>query len=197
MSTQQIDQRLAQGRFASGVGIGAIPAAMLPYISQKQFISGHGQKMLELTLTNAPITVTDALAYAGIEIYDFLAGLNVFDCCVASLQFTVTSTESSTINNNAALTWGLGTVTASSSTLATTMQNIVPITSKTLAAAINVANTVSRAFLAASARVDGNSAANKMFLNVAFATGTDIDADGTMTISGTILLRYYNADEVL
>lgn len=145
-----------------------------------------------LTLAATPLTVTDALAYAGVKVYDFPEGrLHVLGV-TASLQWAVTSARVSTINDSASLTWGLGTATASNATLATTMVDLLPKTTKVLAAAAAALNTASTAALAAAAQFDGTGTASDAFLNAAFETGTDIDADGTMTATGTITITWIN-----
>lgn len=145
-----------------------------------------------LTFTATPLTVTDALAYASSKIYDFPEGHIMVLGAVGSLQFAVTSARAGTINDNAGLSWGVGSVAASNITLATTMVDIIPITAKTLAAATTAINTASNAVLAAAIRFDGTGTAADAYLNVAFPTNTDIDADGTMTVTGTITITWLN-----
>lgn len=160
-----------------------------------------------LTLTDMPLTLTDALAYVGKKIYDFPAGrIRVLDC-VASLTFTTTSAIAGTLNSGVTVSWGLGSATASSTTLATTMQNFMPgsgETPKTFTSSttINVAPATVTGFLAAvsaaqlAAILDGTSTAADMFLNIAVPTGTDIDADATLTVTGTIQITWYNGGDV-
>jgi hypothetical protein len=130
--------------------------------------------------------VTDALAYASLQLLDFPEGRILILGVTASLQFAVTSTRSSTINDSASLTWGLGTVAASNITLSSTMVDLLPKATKVLAAATTALNTASTNALAASAHFDGTATAKDAYLNVGFETGTDIDADGTLTATGVI-----------
>lgn len=154
-----------------------------------------------LTLTAMPMTITDALAYAGKKLYDFPAGRVKILSAIASLTFTTTSTIASTLNSGVTASWGLGSATASSTTLATTMQNMVPgsgETPKTFTSSttINVAPATVTGFLAAvsaaqlGAILDGTATAIDLFLNVAVPTGTDIDADATLSVSGTITIHW-------
>ena len=143
-----------------------------------------------LTLTATPLTVTDALAYAGVKIYDFPEGRILVLGSTGSLAFTTTSTIASTINSGAGLDWSLGTVTASSETLASTMVDILPKVDNPSSTVINVAAAATTGALAASAQFDGTSTAKDVFLNVGFPTTTDIDADGTLTITGTITITW-------
>jgi hypothetical protein len=70
------------------------------------------------------------------------------------------------------------------------MVDHLPSTAFTSSATINVAGTAVSAALAASAQFDGTSAAKSIYLNTAYATTTDVDADATQTISGTIRFVY-------
>jgi len=145
-----------------------------------------------LTLAATPLTVTDALAYAGVKIYDFPEGRIHVLGVTASIQWAVTSARAGTINDNASLTWAVGTATASNATLSGTMVDLIPKTTKVLAAAAAALNTASTAALAANAQFDGTATAKDAYLNAAFETGTDIDADGTLTATGTITITWIN-----
>lgn len=141
-----------------------------------------------LTLSGNLITVADATAYANLELYDFfsLSGLTILSCG-ASLAFAVTSDRATTINANAGLDWSIGSAVASSATLTSTMADIVPKVDHTLNGAV-AAYTAAVTGYSSAVAVQANALGNKMFLNVGFPTGTDIDADGTMTVSGTITI---------
>jgi hypothetical protein len=143
-----------------------------------------------LTLVDTPITVTDALAYGSQKVYDYPEGRILVLGATCSLQFGVTSVRASTINDNASLTWALGSAAASNATLATTMVDQTPKTTKVLSAATTAYNTASNAALAASAQFDGTATALDAYLNVGFETGTDIDGDGALKVSGTITLNW-------
>lgn len=143
-----------------------------------------------LTLAATPVPVTDALAYASVKLYDFPEGRLSILGVTASVQWAVTTDRTTTINDSASLTWALGTAAASNITLATTMVDLCPKTTKVLAAATTALNTASTAALAAAAQFDGTGTAKDCYLNVGFETNTDIDADGTLTATGTITITW-------
>ncbi|TPM89858.1 hypothetical protein [Mesorhizobium sp. B2-1-3A] len=145
-----------------------------------------------LTFNAMQIVVTDALAYASQKLFDFADGKIRINGGTAKLQFAVLTTRASTINDSASLTWGLGSAAASSATLATTMQNFIATTTRTLDGATTALSTASTADVVTPATLDGTSTAIDLFLNVAFATGTDIDADGTLAVTGFITLLWEN-----
>lgn len=152
--------------------------------------AGSPLRTTEITLTAFVQTITDALAYGSTLLYTLPEGRILVLGVTANLVFTITSVEASTINNNASLTWGLGTAAASNITLSSTMIDLMPKTTKVLAAAINVPNSASGAALAASAQFDGTATAKPCYINFGFETNTDIDADGTLQVDGTILITW-------
>ncbi len=110
----------------------------------------------------------------------------------ALLQFAVPTTRASTINDNAALTWSLGTAAASSATLAGTMVNVLSSTARTLDGAGAALSSAATADIVAAATLDGTTTPVDLYLNLALATGTDIDADGTLAVTGTVTLLWEN-----
>jgi hypothetical protein len=167
------------------VGSIVMPAAGSISAKEEQFGSFH---VTTLNLEAARVSVTDANAYGGTQIYDFPEGRILVLGVTGSIRWAVTSTRASTINDNASLTWSVGTATASNATLATTMVDLLPKTTKVLAAATTAYNTASTAALAASAHFDGTGTAKDAFLNAAFETGTDIDGDGTLAATGNVTI---------
>lgn len=175
------------GGTTPAVAVGAVVAGIGVVASE----SGSGSfRKTVLTLTDTPITVTDALAYAGLKLYDFPAGRILLLGTTVSLAFGVTTTRASTINDNAAMDFSLGSVTASNVTLATTMLDILPKVDKTLDGAVAAYTTAVGGALAASAQFDGTTTPLDLFLNVSFPTTTDIDADGALKVQGTITLHW-------
>jgi len=159
------------------------------------------------TMTNMAMTITDSLAYASQQLYDFPLGNIRFLDCVATITMTTTSTIASTLNSGATISWGIGTAAASSLTLATTMMNAMPgsgesVNTFTSSTTINVAAAADTGILAhtATARglagADGTATAVDLYLNIAVPTNTEIDADATVTISGTIELTWMNGGDV-
>jgi|SRR5882762_9200584 len=142
-----------------------------------------------LTLTDMQIPVTDALAYGSQKIYDFPEGRINIQGVVANLQWGVVGART-TINDSASLTWAIGTVAASNITLSSTMVDLLPKQTKVLSAATTAYNTAQGAALAASAQFDGTGTAKDAILNVGFETNTDIDADGILKVSGTVVITW-------
>lgn len=178
-----------------GAGIADDPVGTIPTITGMTLAeqSGGGMHRATITFAAASFTITDALAYLGTKIYDFPEGRIMFLGSTASLQFAVTSDRTATINDNASLTWALGTAAASNITLATTMVDLLPKTTKVLAAATTALNTASTGALASTpSHFDGTGTAKDMYLNFGFETNTDIDADGTLTVTGSITFAYVN-----
>lgn len=173
-------------------GIGLVPVA-LSQVGQVTAVE-HGGTVHKtvLSLSAASISVADAQAYGGLKVYDFPEGRILILGVTGSLQWAVSSDRSTTINDSASLTWGLGTATASNATLATTMVDLLPKTTKVLSAATTDLNTASTAALSASAQFDGTGTAKDAYVNVAFETGTDIDANGTLEATGTITVTWVN-----
>lgn len=145
---------------------------------------------ITLTLNNVPQAVVNGTEYQGTKIYTFPEGRILVHGVTASLQQKTTSVLASTLNASSTGAIGLGTATASATTLATTMVDLLPSTAFTSSATINVAGTAVTAALAASAQFDGTTTAKAMYLNTAYATTTDVDADATQTISGAITLTW-------
>lgn len=145
-----------------------------------------------LTLANVAQSVVNGTEYQGTKIYDFPAcRLSVLGC-IATLQQKTTSALASTLNASSTGAIALGTATASNVSLTGTMVDLLPSTAFTSSATINVAGTAVSAALAAAAQFDGTSTAKDMYLNTAYATTTDVDADATQTISGTIVITWLN-----
>lgn len=157
---------------------------------------GAGGYRIKMTLTNMSITVTDALAYASKKLLDFPAGRLQIIGGVASLAFAVSSARAGTINADAAMDWSIGTAAASNVTLDTTMVDIVAKQDKTLDGVNAAFTTAQAANLAATAFFDGTGTAKDAYLNVSFPTATEIDADGTLLVTGTIEMHVRNLGDV-
>jgi hypothetical protein len=143
-----------------------------------------------ITLNDMAQAVVNGTEYQGTKIYDFPEGRIYVIGAVATLQQKTTSAIASTLNSGVTGAIGVGTATASATTLATTMQDIIPTTAFTTSTVINVAGTAVSAVLASPAVFDGTATARDLFLNTAYATTGDIDADATQTISGTIVVSW-------
>lgn len=163
---------------------------------------GGALRQLTLTLTDVPLSITDALAYGSVKLLTLPAGyVNVLGCTVPKLTFKTTSAIATTLNAAAVLQWGLGTAAASAITLATTMINITPGTGTTPGAAvasstINVGVDATPNALAAATLLNGSTTALAIFLNVGVTTATEIDGDATLTVSGTVVLTAVHLGDI-
>lgn len=156
--------------------------------------SGIVQKTV-LTFTALPLTIRDTQQGGGVKIYDFPEGRIAFLGATGSIAMTTTSVLASTLNTGVTCNWGVGTTTQANATLATTEQNIVQVANITASATINVAGAASNSFGAATA-IDGTGTAVDAYLNVAVAGATDIDADATVTITGSVTIFWINLGDV-
>ena len=104
-----------------------------------------------------------------------------------------TSVLADTLNTGVTCNWGLGSVTQANATVATTEQDFIQVTAFTASATVDVAGADSTGVGAGVlASWDGTSTAINAFLNLAVAGATDIDADATVTVSGTIKITWVN-----
>jgi hypothetical protein len=175
----------------SQAGYGSVPSAQQATCVATE--AGVGVvHQTTLTLTALAQAVVNGTEYQGTQLYDFPLGRILVLGCRANLQQTTTSVLASTLNASSTGAVSIGTVTASSTTLASTMVDLLPSTAFTSSATVNVAGTAVAAALAASAQFDGTATAKDVFLNSAFATTADVDADATMTWSGTVVLTWVN-----
>ena len=148
-----------------------------------------------LTLDNVAQTVVNGTEYQGTKIYDFPECRMWVATVVATLQQKTTSVIAGTLNASSTGAIALGTATASATSLASTMVDFLPSTAFTSSATINVAGTAVTAVLAAAAFFDGTGTAKDLYLNTAFATTGDVDADATQTISGTVVITWINCGD--
>jgi hypothetical protein len=145
-----------------------------------------------LTLNEVAQTVVNGTEYQGTKVFSFPETRMWVVGAVATLRQKTTSALASTLNASSTGAIGFGTATASSTTLSTTMQDIIPTTAFTSSATVNVAGTAVTAVLAAAAFFDGTGTAKDLYLNTAYATTTDVDADATQTISGSLVITWIN-----
>lgn len=170
-----------------GGGIGTLASVSGLSVKHKQM---GALVQSTFTLTDVAQAVVNATEYQGTKLFDFPAGFIKVVGTVASLAQKTTSVLASTLNASSTGAVSLGTVTASATTLASTMVDLLPSTAFTSSATINVAGTAVVAGLAASAIFDGHTTAKAMFLNSAYATTADVDADATQTFTGTIVVTW-------
>lgn len=149
-----------------------------------------------LTLAATPITVRDTEQGGGVKVYDFPLGRIVLLDAKSSVAFTTTSVLADTLNAGVTMNYGVGTTTQANATLATTEQNIVQVAAATSSATINVAGAAASGY-GTFAALDGSSTAIDAYLNLAVAGALDIDANATVTASGTIELTWINLAEMV
>lgn len=176
----------------SAVNAGSVPSAVSPYVVATE-TGGLGGVFHQttLTLTDLPITMRDTEQGGGAQIYSFPSGRISQIGATASIAVTTTSALASTLNTGVTCNYGVGTVTQSSATVATTEQDIVQVTAFTASATVDVPGaTATGSGVGVLASLDGTSTAIAAFLNLAVALATDIDGDATTTTSGTVTITW-------
>ncbi len=171
----------------SRVGTVVAPASGSIAIKREQFGGFH---RTTLTLDNVAQAIVNGTEYQSTQLYTFPEGRVLVLGCTATLQQKTTSALASTLNASSTGAIALGTAAATNVSLTGTMVDLLPSTAFTSSATINVAGTAVSAALASSAQFDGTSSAKSMYLNTAYATTADVDADATQTISGTIVFTW-------
>jgi len=170
-----------------GGSIGTLPTVTGLTVSHKQV----GPLVHStFTLAGVPQTVVNGTEYQGTKLFTFPEGRISVLGVTATLAQTTTSALASTLNASSTGAVALGSVTASNVSLTSTMVDFAPSTAFTSSATINVAGTAVKPVLAAPAHFDGSSTPIAFFLNSAFATTTDVDADATQTWAGTIAVTW-------
>jgi hypothetical protein len=146
-----------------------------------------------ITLANLAVTMRDTEQGGGVKIYDFPAGRILRLGAIGSIAVTTTSILASTLNASVTCNWGVGSTTQASATVATTEQDIVNVTAFTASATVDVAGAVANGVgPGVLASLDGTSTAVDAFLNLAVAGATDIDADATVLVNGSVTIHWIN-----
>lgn len=173
-------------REVTDIDVGVIPSAVNPYITfENQLLEIHKEV---LVLNDLPMTLADATVGAGVKIFTFPQGRILFLGAIAKdITPTTTSVLASTLNASTTLSAGVGSTTQANGTLATTEQNVINAFSPVSSATINVAGTAADgAGPSAPFTLDGTATPIDLYFNIGVPTGTDIDADATITVDGTI-----------
>lgn len=147
-----------------------------------------------ITFDSFPLTLLDASQGVGQLLYSF-PGFGAITILGASgsLAEKTTSILANTLNASAIYNWGVGSVTQSHGTLATTEQDIIQATNGTASATINVSGATS--YTNRTGAPVQFAPALSAYFNVGIATATDIDADATTLWSGRIVLTWlYNGN---
>jgi len=173
-------------------GAGSVPAAMAPYVTVAEYGDGVFHQTV-FTLAAVPVTMRDTEQGGGVKIYDFPVGRIFRMGATGTIAVTTTSVLADTLNAGSTCNWGVGSTTQANATLATTEQDFVNVTAFTSSATVDVAGADATGVGASVlASLDGTSAAVDAYLNLAVAGATDIDADATVTVSGTVKITWVN-----
>lgn len=175
--------------FGGASGASGFPTSSVSTVRVDNYVDGQ-IRMAKLTLTAVAQAVVNGTEYQGTKLVDFPLGLVIVDACYGSIAQTTTSTIASTLNASVTGALSIGTATASNVTLSSTMANLAPSTAFTSSDTINVAGTAVNPILAAPITINGSGTAMDVYLNTAYATTTDVDADATQTLSGVIYIQY-------
>ncbi len=157
---------------------------------------GGAFRQVKLTLRECPLTITDALAYGSVQLATLPEGYATFLGAVAkNMSFKTTSVIADTLNSGVTVQWGIGPAAASATTLAGSMMSFVPGVDRTpltfvSSTVINTAPASVSGSLFDVDLFDGSVTALPVYLNIAVPTGGNIDADATLTVSGTIVLTF-------
>lgn len=156
---------------------------------------GHVQKVT-LTLTDVEVPLTDeagVVAYGGLKVFDWPAGLILFMGAVMDLALTK---DAAGVNDDWDGDISLGTVTASNNaTLSSTEQDLIPTTATPQAVAGVTTGDGKSTSTEAAKVLDGTATAKDMFLNILVddadhnvgGTATNIIVNGTITFSFLVI----------
>lgn len=153
-------------------------------------------RITRLSLNAVPQDVGNGEEYQSTLVYTFPAGAITVLGSVASLAETTTSAIASTLNAGVTGALALGTAAASNVSLTGTMVNLLPSTAFLSSTVINVAAAAVTGLLAAPASFNGTVTPTPVYFNSAFATTTDVDADATITWTGSIYLAWLNLGDL-
>ena len=169
-------------------GIGELNSVTGLTVSHKQLGS---QIQSTFTLTNVPQSVVNGTEYQSTLLFTFPKGKISNVGSELTIAQKTTSVVADTLNASSTGAISLGTAAASNVALTSTMANFVPSTAFVSSATINVAGTAVTGYKDEVADdnikvLDGSSTAKTLYLNTAYATTANVDADATQTLTGTI-----------
>lgn len=170
----------------AGVGSGNGTLEVVTGLTVVEYMFAHIHRTT-FTFAAVPLTLADATVGAGVKLYTFPMGAISVLGAAGQVAETTTSALAGTLNTGVTYNWGLGSTTQANGTLATTEQNILQTTNGVASATIAVAGATSKAGKSnAPAMLDGHVTPAAIFFNVGVAAATDIDADATVTFTGTL-----------
>ncbi len=144
-----------------------------------------------LTLTDVAQAVVNGTEYQGTKLYSFPQGRLYIVGVTMNIAQKTTSALAGTLNSGSTGAVSLGSAVASATTLASTMADLMASTAFTSSTTVNVAGAAVGG-VHAPVSLDGHATAADLWLNSAFATTGDVDADATMTWTGTITVTWAN-----
>ena len=175
---------------AQGVAAGAGVAA------REDRVAGGVTRQVTLTLVNTPVPLVDeagVVAYGGLKVFDFPAGLLRFEGAIMDLALTLSDVG---VDDDWNGDIGLGTATASNNnSLSGTEQDLIPTTATPQATSGATTGDGESTSTEAGVVFDGTGTAKDCYLNILVddadhdVTGdaTDIIVNGTITITYTLL----------
>ena len=201
--SEQAQVALGVGCGNSGVGVeiakalnmtkdtGNVGAANGATVTATEYTDASGTfHKTVLTLAATPLTLRDTEQGKGVKVYDFPEGFITVLGGHMEIAVTTTSVINGTLNASKTLSIGVGSTTQANGTLATTEQDIVNVGSTTSSATINVAGATGTCVNTTPKGFDGSATPVDAYLNIGVPTGTDIDADATVTVTGSITILW-------
>ena len=170
-------------------GESGFPTSAVSTVKVDRYVNGQ-QRMVKLTLSAVAQAVVNGTEHQGTKLADWPLGLVRVDACYGLIAQTTTSTIASTLNSGVTGALAFGTAASASTTLNGTAANLAPSTAFASSTTINVAGTAVSPILAAPIIINGSGTAMDFYINTAYATTTDVDADATQTLSGVIYVVY-------
>lgn len=167
-------------------------------LTVEEFGGPSPHRLTVFTFSAMPLSITDSLAYSSKLIYTFPRGKIHVLGSASYLAFTTTSALATTLNSGVTVSYGFGTAAASNTTLALAMIDVLAGTGQTVptftsSTTINVASAaVTHHTLANPIPLDGSATALPLYFNLAVPTGSDIDGDATLTVTGTLSVHWIN-----
>lgn len=153
-----------------------------------------GYRQLEITLTNVPVTITQATTagFGSVNLWTFVTGsLVVANACLRIAAGGLTAAAGIT-NNNSSIVVSLGTAATADATLSSTEATIIASTAVATLAS-STTNAATAAAFNALTVVNGMSAAPVLVLN--FGIGSGVSSNSSLTVSGKVTV-YFSIAEV-
>ena len=172
------------------LGLGAVPTAVASYVTAEEYGDGTNHRTV-LTFDALPVTTVDngtAGNGGGTKIYDFPQGY--IQVIGGAQNWDTVLADGTGILADTAIDIAVGSTVADSTmdVLSGTAEDIVNKLDKTLSAISAVDQFVAEV---TGGGIDGTSTAVDAYLNLTGTEGT-ADADGTLTLSGTIDIVWLN-----